>query len=102
MAPPEHPPGGCDPGGRFGGLRERIAAGETYQVNYTFRMRQPEHPLAGRDPWEMFARLVEAQRAPYAAFIETEHFAVCSASPELFFELEGDRIIARPMKGTTA
>ncbi len=79
------------------GLRERIAAGETYQVNYTFRLRQP----AG-DPWGLFAELVEAQRADYAAYIETESFVVCSASPELFFDLQGDRIVARPMKGTTA
>ena len=78
-------------------LRERIAAGETYQVNYTFRLSQP-----ASDPWEMFAQLVEAQAAPYAAYIETEQFAVCSASPELFFELQGDRIVTRPMKGTTA
>ncbi len=78
-------------------LRERIAAGETYQVNYSFRLRQP----AG-DPWEMFLELVEAQAASYAAYIETERFAVCSASPELFFELQGERIVTRPMKGTTA
>jgi para-aminobenzoate synthetase/4-amino-4-deoxychorismate lyase len=78
-------------------LRERIADGETYQVNYTFRLRQP----AG-DPWEMFTELVDAQAVPYAAYLETERFAVCSASPELFFEQQGDRIIARPMKGTAA
>jgi para-aminobenzoate synthetase/4-amino-4-deoxychorismate lyase len=78
-------------------LRERIAAGETYQVNYTFRLRQQRC-----DPWEMFVRLVEAQRARYSAFIDTEHFAICSASPELFFELQGDRIVTRPMKGTAA
>ena len=39
-------------------LRERIAAGETYQVNYTFRLRQP----AG-DPWTLFAQLIDAQAA---------------------------------------
>ena len=78
-------------------LRERIAAGETYQVNYTFRLRKPAN-----DPWALFAALVEAQRAPYAAFIETADFAICSASPELFFELDGNRIVTRPMKGTTA
>ena len=79
------------------GLRERIAAGETYQVNYTFRLRQP----AG-EPWNLFARLIDVQPAPYAAYVETERFAVCSASPELFFDLQGSRISARPMKGTMA
>ena len=50
----------------------------------------------------MFAALVEAQNAPYAAYIETERFAVCSASPELFFDLQEDRVFSRPMKGTAA
>ena len=79
-------------------LREAIAAGETYQVNYTFRLRQP----ADRDPWELFVDLVVAQPPPYAAYLETQEFAICSASPELFFELEGERIFSRPMKGTIA
>ncbi len=78
-------------------LRERIAAGETYQVNYTFRLRQP-----ASHPWALFANIVEAQRPAYAAYVETERFAICSASPELFFELQGDAISTRPMKGTTA
>jgi para-aminobenzoate synthetase / 4-amino-4-deoxychorismate lyase len=79
-------------------LRNAIAAGETYQVNYTFRLKQP----ASGDPWDLFQNLVAAQRPPYAAYLETERFAICSASPELFFELEGQRIASRPMKGTIA
>ena len=82
----------------IGRIREAIAAGETYQVNYTFRLRQP----AAGDPWELFQDLVAAQRPPYAAYVETPDFAICSASPELFFELEGRRIVSRPMKGTIA
>ena len=82
----------------IGRLRERIAAGETYQVNYTFRLQQP----AGSDPWSLFQDLVAAQQPPYAAYVETPDFAICSASPELFFELEGRRIVSRPMKGTIA
>ena len=40
--------------------------------------------------------------APYAAFVDTGDWAICSASPELFFRLEGDLIESRPMKGTAA
>ncbi len=69
----------------IGRLRDAIAAGETYQVNYTFRLRQP----AASDPWGLFEDLVAAQQPPYAAYVETPDFALCSASPELFFELEG-------------
>jgi para-aminobenzoate synthetase/4-amino-4-deoxychorismate lyase len=79
-------------------LRDAIAAGETYQVNYSFRLKQP----AGSDPWNLFQALVAAQQPPYAAYVETQRYAICSASPELFFELDGRRIASRPMKGTIA
>ena len=79
-------------------LRDAIAAGQTYQVNYTFRLRQP----ADGDPWNLFKDLVAAQQPPYAAYVETPEWAICSASPELFFELDGRRIVSRPMKGTIA
>jgi len=79
-------------------LRECIARGETYQVNYTLRLRRP---WAG-DPWDLFRRLVDAQQPPHGAYIETPRLAVCSASPELFFRLDGQTIMARPMKGTEA
>ena len=82
----------------IGELRERIAAGETYQVNYTFRLRQP----APDDPWGLFQDLVAAQQPPCAAYVEMPDFTICSASPELFFELEGERIVVGPMKGTIA
>ena len=77
-------------------LKESIAAGETYQVNYSFRLRQ----AFGGDPWRLFLDLAAAQPAQYAAYIDTPHWAICSASPELFFRLDGQRIVCRPMKGT--
>lgn len=77
-------------------IRERIAAGETYQVNYTF-------PMTARfsgDAFSWFRRLCSVQRSNYAAFIDLGRFKVLSVSPELFFRLEGDRLETRPMKGT--
>ena len=76
----------------IGRLRDAIAAGVTYQVNYTFRLKQP----VSSDPWRLFENLVAGQPPPCAAYVETPEFAVCSASPELFFELEGRRIASRP------
>lgn len=79
-------------------IRQAIAAGQTYQVNYTYRLRAP---LAG-DAYAWWHDLATAQRGGYAAFIESHDWAVCCASPELFFRLDGDHLITRPMKGTTA
>lgn len=77
-------------------IKEQIAAGATYQVNYTYRLAAN---FSG-DAWALFYELTRAQPTAYAAFIETDDFAVCSASPELFFQCNGEQILARPMKGT--
>lgn len=78
-------------------IRRWIAAGDTYQVNYTTRLRAD---FAG-DAWSLFTSLAHTQRAPRSAFIDTgDRWAICSSSPELFFQLDGGRIVCRPMKGT--
>lgn len=77
-------------------IRSLIAAGDTYQVNYTF----PMHASFAGEPWALFARLCSAQRAEYCGYIDTGRHVVCSASPELFFELSDGVLTSRPMKGT--
>jgi para-aminobenzoate synthetase/4-amino-4-deoxychorismate lyase len=77
-------------------VKDYIARGHTYQVNYTIRLRSS---FSG-DAWALFRRLEQAQQASYAAYLDLGRFAVCCASPELFFRLDGDQLIARPMKGT--
>ncbi len=78
-------------------IRRYIVAGDTYQVNYTFRM----HADCEGDPLTLFRTLAHAQQAPYAAFLQTDTFAIASASPELFLRLQGYRVWSRPMKGTS-
>lgn len=77
-------------------IKDYLVRGHTYQVNHTFPLRGS---FAG-DPWAFFLDLAAAQQGQYAAFIDTGPFAICSASPELFFRLDGDRLLAKPMKGT--
>ncbi len=77
-------------------IRRHIADGDTYQLNYTFRLRAP---FTG-DARPLFAALADAQRGPWSAFIDTGTAAICSASPELFFHRDGSRLVTRPMKGT--
>jgi para-aminobenzoate synthetase/4-amino-4-deoxychorismate lyase len=77
-------------------IKDLIASGRTYQVNYTLRLLSA---FTG-DPWGLFLDLIRAQEAQYAAFIDTGPLAICSTSPELFFELIGDELVSRPMKGT--
>jgi len=77
-------------------IKQRIAAGDTYQVNYTF-------PLIAKnsvDLQSLFFQLADNQPTPYAMFIETPDFQIASVSPELFFQLDGNTIRVNPMKGT--
>ena len=63
-----------------------------------------EGALGGRvgDAWTTAFQLFQniAQSAPYGAFVEVENFAICSASPELFFKIKNGKITSSPMKGT--
>jgi para-aminobenzoate synthetase / 4-amino-4-deoxychorismate lyase len=77
-------------------IKEYIRAGDTYQVNYTLRL---ETPFSG-DPWQLFLAMVRAQSPGYAAWVDAGRYAICSASPELFFHLERNRLTCKPMKGT--
>lgn len=77
-------------------IRNAIAAGETYQVNHTFRL----HATVAGDPRGLYRDLALGQRGGYAVSLQAGPFHVLSASPELFFRLDGDRITTRPMKGT--
>ncbi|WP_409970362.1 aminodeoxychorismate synthase component I [Piscinibacter sp.] len=88
-------------------IHEAIRAGETYQVNYTYRL----DGLAYGSPVALYRRLRTRQPVPYGAFIAlppepqapgsaVRH--VLSCSPELFLRHDGGVLTARPMKGTAA
>jgi para-aminobenzoate synthetase/4-amino-4-deoxychorismate lyase len=78
-------------------IKELIAAGRTYQVNYT---RRWNFSFDG-EPLALYRHLRTAQPVPYAALIDSGATQVLSFSPELFFRTDSDgRIVTRPMKGT--
>ncbi|MCX6081208.1 MAG: aminodeoxychorismate synthase component I [Chloroflexi bacterium] len=77
-------------------VKNQIAHGNTYQVNYTFRLR---NNFSGSS-WSLFVDMVNAQAPGYSAYLDTGPYVICSASPELFFRLDANTITCRPMKGT--
>ena len=80
----------------IGAIHQAIAQGDTYQVNFTFPLEAPFEASA----YDLFLDLWRAQQAPYATYLDLGRHAVCSASPELFFEHRDGRLLTRPMKGT--
>uniref|UniRef100_UPI0015F1108D chorismate-binding protein n=1 Tax=Pseudonocardia pini TaxID=2758030 RepID=UPI0015F1108D len=81
-------------------VRTHIAAGQTYQTNLTTRLTA--HAPTDLDPTDLYRELVHAQRGAHNAYLHLGDHTIASASPELFFEQRGDRILMRPMKGTAA
>jgi para-aminobenzoate synthetase/4-amino-4-deoxychorismate lyase len=82
-------------------IRAYIAAGDCYQVNYTF-------PLAFDwfgSPLALYRALRERQPVRYGGLVchagsATAQTHLLSFSPELFVEKQGERLTTRPMKGT--
>ncbi|WP_458763869.1 aminodeoxychorismate synthase component I [Cupriavidus basilensis] len=81
-------------------ILEALRAGETYQVNYTYRI---DFEASG-SPLGLYRRLRARQPVPYGALIALPHDAqqpfILSCSPELFLRHEDGKLTARPMKGT--
>lgn len=80
------------------GIRALIAAGDTYQVNYTF----PMNARFQGNALEWFLSLCARQETEHRAWLNFGGNRILSLSPELFFRLEGDLLETRPMKGTMA
>ncbi|KAA0230452.1 aminodeoxychorismate synthase component I [candidate division KSB1 bacterium] len=78
-------------------IKEYIAAGDTYQVNFTFKLKF-DWP---HSPAHLYCRLRGNQRVSYAALLSLADHAILSLSPELFFRVDENRITLKPMKGTT-
>ena len=77
-------------------IKELIASGDTYQVNYTCR--------AGfrydGDVLDYFLAMVRSHPVPYAAYINLGESQILSMSPELFLRRRGRTLLSKPMKGT--
>ena len=77
-------------------IKEYICAGDVYQINFTGRY----HFTFDGSPVSLYKALKSKQRVPYSAYIRAAGQDILCLSPELFFSIKGQQIIARPMKGT--
>lgn len=81
---------------QFAFLKEEIAAGNVYQVNFTGRYR---FAFEGT-PESLYVTMKRRQPSAWSAFLNTGERTILSFSPELFFACDGRRIETIPMKGT--
>ena len=80
----------------FKRVLDYIQAGDCYQINLAQRFAAP----AAGDPWLAYQALRIINPAPYAAYLNTPHGQVLSASPERFLKLDRRQVETKPIKGT--
>ncbi|MDH5297813.1 MAG: aminodeoxychorismate synthase component I [Desulfobulbaceae bacterium] len=77
-------------------IKQYIAAGDTYQVNYTLKLL---FDFSGSAEG-FYQTLRRNQSVAYGAYLRNGLHRLLSFSPELFFRKKGERCTVRPMKGT--
>lgn len=77
-------------------IRDYIAAGDAYQVNFTYRFSAPFSGSAAA----LYERLRTLNPAPHAAYLDFGDFQIVSSTPERLLRVSGDRLETRPIKGT--
>jgi para-aminobenzoate synthetase component 1 len=83
--------------GTIGQLREHIAAGDCYEINFCSEGFAENEMI---DPLGVFIRLNEVTPAPFAAlYRHGERYMMC-ASPERYLFKQGSKIVSQPIKGT--
>jgi len=77
-------------------IKQYIAAGHTYQVNYTMKLK---FDFSGSVA-DLYHTLRRNQSVSYGAWIRHDKQDIMSLSPELFYRADKENITVRPMKGT--
>lgn len=79
-------------------IHKNIRSGNTYQVNYTFRIFADSYG----SKVDLYMKLRDRQPSRFGALIREKNNNVMSFSPEWFVELNKDKLRVKPMKGTLA
>ena len=77
-------------------IKDYIIEGDTYQINLSQRFEADFNAQS----IDLFHWQNQFNPSPYAAFLSWSDHAIISASPELFLEVSGSRIVTKPIKGT--
>ena len=77
-------------------IKELLAAGEVYQINFAIRFRKK---FSG-NPYALFLKLTEVNPVDFAAYLNCGDFQIVSSSPECLFRVKNGKITTTPIKGT--
>lgn len=78
-------------------IKDYIAAGDVYQVNFSQRFATETTV----DPYLIYQRLRTLSPAPFGAYLDVGGHKILSSSPELFLRADRNgKVLTRPIKGT--
>ncbi len=85
-------------GEAFAGVQRALRAGDSYEVNLTYRHRV----ASAIDPWEAYRWQRRMHPAPYAGYVQHPGGTLLASSPERFAAVGSGVVETRPVKGTVA
>lgn len=74
-----------------------IHRGDVFQVNLAQRLLCP----ARSSSEDLYLRLRERNPGPYSGYMNLGDWQICSSSPECFLTVRGNRVVTKPIKGTS-
>lgn len=78
-------------------IRQHIYQGDCYEIN----LSQNFHAIADiPSPASLWRQLTDVSPTPFAAYAKFGEVHLMGASPERFLQLNGDRLLTQPIKGT--
>ena len=78
-------------------ILEHIHRGDIYEMNFCQEFYTEN---ASINPFEVYKKLIEISKPPFASFLKINDKYVLSASPERFVRKEHNMVISQPIKGT--
>ena len=79
-------------------IKKRIANGEIYQANLT---RKFYGTCQKENYFDVFKNLINISPGNYSSFIKFSDLNIISSSPELFLDINKNKILSQPIKGTS-
>ena len=78
-------------------MLEHIHRGDIYEANFCMEFYAEN---ASVSPLEVYQKLNNISKPPFAAFFKNNHHYLLCASPERYLKKEGNKVISQPIKGT--
>lgn len=78
-------------------LKQHIQQGNIYEINYCITFEAKDIQI---DPLALYLKLNSISKASYSALAKFQNQYIISSSPELFLSKKGNKLIAKPIKGT--